>query len=101
MLKNLLNCKQKKSQEIKRQSDSHKGQRANSQINDIIEEPTTNGSEIIIKDVIEENVAALKSLKVQGFNGCSLQISDERHTPIYSLAKPFLKGTEKPSKASK
>lgn len=53
----------KKSQEIKRQSDSHKGQRANSQINDIIEEPTTNGSEIIIKDIIEENVAALKSLK--------------------------------------
>lgn len=64
MLKDLLKCKKKKSQETKRQSDSHKGQRANSQISDVIEEPTANGSEIIIKDIIEENVPALKSLQV-------------------------------------
>lgn len=65
MLKDLLKCKKKKkTQETKRQSDSHKGQRANSQISDVIEEPTANGSEIIIKDIIEENVPALKSLQV-------------------------------------
>ena len=45
---------------------SRKGQRANSQISDVFEEPTTNGSEIIIKDVTEENVTALKSLKSIG-----------------------------------
>lgn len=63
MLKD-LNCKRKKSQETKRQTDSHKQQRANSQISDVFEEPTTSGSEIIIKDIIEENITALKSLKV-------------------------------------
>lgn len=67
MRKALLKCKRKKqNQETKREIMVMKDrvQRANPQISDVIEEePRTNGLEIIIKDILEENLAAQKSFR--------------------------------------